>query len=508
MSVITTQAVGNMVTDAGTLNSRTFSGRTVIYSDENTITNANIIDVIERAKRVHDGNRNEIEYLYRYYKGLQPIKQRSNVVDKEIDNRIVENRALEIVEFKTGYLVGKPIQYVAKTDEAGASESIQRFNAYMDLENKAKRDKEVADWLHIAGTAFRAVLPNKTAGPDDSPFKIHTLDPRNTFVIYSSDIGNEPLMAVTYVEKDSEFDRKTVYTCYTKNMHFEVTNDKVTRSSVHVLGGIPIVEYPANLSRIGAFERVLDLMDANNLVGSDRINAIEQYVQAILVTKGINLEDKDWEDIRRLRGMALPAGESDAKYLANELDQNHVQLAHNHFYQAILTICSMPNRNGGTSTSDTGAAVTQRDGWVAADTAAEASEKEWLEPDARFKKIALNIMRIKGGPSLKLLDIETRFTRRNYENVQSKSQVLTTMLANPKIHPRLAFLHCGMFPDPELAYAESEIYAKERQEQELAELNSFRQKEIDDDRDKANDELKQKKVEEGQTTQLQEEVDA
>lgn len=54
-------------------------------------------------------------------------------------------------------------------------------------------------------------------------------------------------------------------------------------------------------------------------------------------------------------------------------------------------------------------------------------------------------------------------TRRNYENIQSKSQVLTTMLGNSKIHPLLAFQHSGLFVDPERAYAMSVKYYEEEQ---------------------------------------------
>jgi hypothetical protein len=64
---------------------------------------------------------------------------------------------------------------------------------------------------------------------------------------------------------------------------------------------------------------------------------------------------------------------------------------------------------------------------------------------------------------LKLADIDTHFTRRNYENIASKSQVLVAMLNNPKIHPELAFAHCGMFPDPESAYLQSKDYYEEQQ---------------------------------------------
>ena len=60
--------------------------------------------------------------------------------------------------------------------------------------------------------------------------------------------------------------------------------------------------------------------------------------------------------------------------------------------------------------------------------------------------------------ALRLKDVDMMFTRRNYENIQSKAQVLDLMLKNPKIHPRLAFAHCGMFSDAEEAYSASEEY--------------------------------------------------
>ena len=76
---------------------------------------------------------------------------------------------------------------------------------------------------------------------------------------------------------------------------------------------------------------------------------------------------------------------------------------------------------------------------------------------------------------MKLSSIEIRFTRRNYENIQAKAQVLTTLLANDKIHPRLAFEHCGLFVDPDLAYTQSKEYEEERKEEAQKELEMFAQ---------------------------------
>lgn len=55
---------------------RNLTGRRIIYTDAKEVTRANVVEVLEKAVSVHKQNRNEIEYLYKYYKGDQPILYR------------------------------------------------------------------------------------------------------------------------------------------------------------------------------------------------------------------------------------------------------------------------------------------------------------------------------------------------------------------------------------------------------------------------------------------------
>ena len=101
----------------GSITFRGLTGRSVIYTDETEITDVNVIDVLNKALILHNKNSMEIDYLYRYYKGEQPIIHRTKEIRPEINNIIVENRANEIVTFKVAYLVGAPIQYVNRGKE-------------------------------------------------------------------------------------------------------------------------------------------------------------------------------------------------------------------------------------------------------------------------------------------------------------------------------------------------------------------------------------------------------
>lgn len=73
------------------------NGRRIIKTSVREITENNVLDVLRKSLNTHSLNRSEIDYLYKYYKGDQPIRYRVKEVRPEICNRIVENRANEIV---------------------------------------------------------------------------------------------------------------------------------------------------------------------------------------------------------------------------------------------------------------------------------------------------------------------------------------------------------------------------------------------------------------------------
>lgn len=447
-------------------------GRRVIKTDETEVTINNVVSILRKALPYHWKNRSEIQYLWHYYKGRQPVLNREKQVRPEICNHIVENRANEIVSFKSGYLMGEPLQYVSRGNAENIADAINQLNEYVFAEEKPAKDKELADWFHICGTSFRMVLPDEEGEEDDSPFEIYTLDPRNTFVVYNNGLGNNPVLGVKYV-----VDEKGIvhYSCYSKYEYFEIVESVVVSYQPHILGDIPIIEYPLNLARIGAFELVVPLLDAINLTDSNRLDGVEQFIQALMLFHNVDISSEDFKQLREEGAIKYKDIDQNMKaevsYLINSLNQGETQTLVDHMYQTVLTICGMPNRNGGSSTSDTGSAVIMRDGWSAAEARAKDSELMFKKSERRFLKLVLNICRTLVSMDLKVCNIEIRFTRRNYENILQKAQVLDLMLKNTKIHPRLAFEHCGLFVDSDLAYALSAEYVEEQEKkaQELME---------------------------------------
>jgi SPP1 family phage portal protein len=439
-------------------------GRRVITTDVAAITAENVVAVLEEAMKLHEKNRSEIDYLWKYYKGDQPILTRTKTVRPEICNKIVENRANEIVSFKVGYLCGEPIQYVGRGTDAAVTTGVGTLNEYMFLVDKPALDQEVVEWDMICGTANRMVLDNEVYSPesDEAPFEMYTLDPRDSFVVYSNDVKRKRMLGVKYNTDD--FGQKT-YSAYTDGMYFTIKDGKVTEQKAHGLGVVPIIEYPANNARLGAFEIVLPLLDAINNIESNRMDGIEQFVQAFVKFINCDISKEDFEALKDLGAIKVKSSDgqnADVDIVTNELNQQQTQTLKDDAYQAVLTICGMPNRNGGSSTSDTGSAVLLRDGWSLAESRAKDSELMFKRSEKEMLRLVLKLCGGLADLDLRLKDIDMKFTRRNYDNIQSKSQVLVSMLQQPKVHPLLAYTHCGLFSDPESAYTMSMQYYDEQ----------------------------------------------
>lgn len=441
-------------------------GRRKIFTDATKITIENVVEEVRKAVLVHDSNRKEINKLYNYYKGKTSILGKEKETRPEINHKVNENRAYEIVSFHKGYTFGEAIQYVRRENVADGNADdliaadINALNGYMADADKAACDNEIAEWMYVAGDGYRLTLPNEkwVKDGDESPFWMCSLDPRQTFVVYSSAVSRKPMMAVNYAERENS---ARVFGVYTEDAYYEFTEFGNPVAKPNTLGMIPIVEYPADTPRLGVFEVVVPLLDALDELQSNRMDDIVQFVNSFLAIIGGQLDEETYKKLEEYKTLCLPEG-VDAKYLSTTLSQTDIQTLKDDIVQAIFEICAVPNRTGGDSASDNGVAVLLRNGYTASEARAKATELMFKRSEKDTLKIVLRILRDTVGTTLKLTDIMTHFTRRNYENIAAKSQVLIAMLNNPKIHPELAFAYSGMFVDPESAYLQSKRYYDEQ----------------------------------------------
>ena len=443
------------------------SGRRKIFTNYTEVNDNNIKQILMETYAKFINNQAEIEYLFDYYRGIQPVLLREKKVRQEINNKIVENHAYSIAQFRAGYLLQRPIQYVARKDSVD-DESIIALNDNMEIENKESNDKEVENDRAICGTAYRLVLPNKNyvADGDESLFNFYRIDPRVAYVVYSSGIGEKPLLGVVVLfEKDANTNEtRVILQAYTDKAfyRYNYTDNVEPDKKEHSIGYVPLIEYPNGKDRMGTFEPVIPMLDAVNTIQSNRVDGVEQFIQALLVFKNIEVTKEMMEKLKELGAIQITdSGEvkANVEYLQQELNQTQVQTLKRDMIDCAYKICGVPTRNGSGS-GDTGQATIMRDGWSEAEAKVQEDELSFRASEKQFLKVALYYMNTLslGKYKLRLQDIAIKFTRRNYENAYQKAQMLDLMLKNPKIAPRLAFETCGLFSDSEEAYNESNEY--------------------------------------------------
>ena len=429
-------------------------GRKKITTDVKDVNDSNVVAILNAALPTHTANANDTKKLFKYYSGYQPILERKKDIRPEIKNQCVLNHANEIVSFKVSYLLSNPIVYVGRGTD-NVSDGINTLNEYMHIAGKSARDKEIADDFNICGNAYRMVLPSKEdPGPDEAPFKIYTLDPSRTFIVYYNGIGETPICGVTSAR---QADGNVIYSVYSKYTYYEIVGDEISKREDHALGVVPIFEYCNNNARLGSFEIVMTLLDAINALASNRVDATEQAVQALMVFENCDIDSEQYDEMRKKGAIKIKSSDgaqSKVYTVATDLNQTDQQVLMDALYDAVIKICGMPAQsNGGTSDSSNNGAAITRNGWYHAEARAKDTELLWNEAEMKVLKLVLQLCRnMRDKPlELNLKDIDLKFPRRNYEDLLSKSQTFTTLMSTGYTDIADAYAAAGLFPDSEAA---------------------------------------------------------
>lgn len=469
-------------------------GRKQIFTNEKQINAGNVLDVLNKALPTFRKNRAEEVYLEKYERGIQPILQRVKKYNADITNRVVVNIANQIVTFKASMFAGETIQYVSRGKNESVPAKIEKLNSMMLSEGKQSKDFDLSYKMFTGGVGYRLVLNEKAEDVakgklfDEAPFEIYIPDPRNTFVIKRNDVTKRVIAGVTSVFLD-EAQTQVEYKVYTDNVTFTVEGSttsvsKITGMDVHNFGMVTLIEYPCNTVYMGAFEPVLPLLDAYNNCMSNRLDGIDQFIQALMVFEGVDISREDFMELRDLGAIKLPPAmegrQSRVYYLNEQLDQSQTQTLVDDIYQTILQIVGMPSQgNANTSDSSNNGAMIIKNGWWNAEARALETEEMWKQAETDFLRIVLKICKDANVlDGLSVSDVEPKFGRRSYEDKLVKTQSFTTLMATG-VPPIQAYKYSGLDSDPEAASLQYVSYreSEEAKEEERIQRDLDRERE-------------------------------
>lgn len=384
------------------------------FTEENGYGVAYIKKYMSFIMSKHAKNQAKIDFLYKYYLGKQDIlkKERPHKVDKYNNNIIVENHANRQVEFKVGFISGEKRDYTHKSDSD--SDDLIYLDRYFTDCNFFSKDKNLKKWIYATGIGVTYTAPRtdiivsdgvdvltglklvRYATPQEgfdvnynAPFTFDTVDPRNNFVVYSSNFDNTPLFCVSIVDVDVSKDdeepdiRKQMYieTRYAtiivqsdsgyKNFYWDIGDNKTSIIKPKAIKYLPMIEYSTNDDRLGIIEKNRSLFNSINTFRSAIADMTTDSANAILVFKNTDVDAKDIEEMKKAGAVVISDSQTARQGSTASIDTISLEIPFDglnayidQLIQNCYDIAGVPLASGQvTSGGDTGQARLLGGGW-------------------------------------------------------------------------------------------------------------------------------------------------
>lgn len=292
-----------------------------------------------------------------YYAGQHAILGRHRG-EGAPNNRIAVNWAKYITDTATGYFLANPITYTSSTGE-----DISPLLLAYDRAHTDDTDADNAFELSRNGSAYEYVY----AAEGEADLSSRNLCARNTFVVTDTSIDERELFGVYYrtIQNSKTDQPEYAATICTANYIYDVriTRDGTPISKAgdprpHYMGEVPIIAYSNNHDGMGDYEQLIPLIDAYNTLMSDRVNDVQDYVDAILIVYGTLLADEPEEteegseggtpaakkSLRDGKLLEFPDKQSmGAEWLTRQLDENGVEVLQQAIARDILRMAYVPD---------------------------------------------------------------------------------------------------------------------------------------------------------------------
>lgn len=307
------------------------------------------VDLLNYCINQHQEQFWRFEKLSDYYDGKQAILKRTKDSAAAPNNKVVINHAKYVVDMNVGFMVSNPIAYTSSDD----------IQAILDAYTKVdivSHDTELEKDLSVFGIGYELIYLNKDSLTGEVFADIKCIDPRGIFLVTDDTIDANPLFAIHYqavhnlqgaveyyLVKYYTNDRVLTY----KSSSIGFGTFEFIKALPHYFKAVPVIEYRNNEERQGDFEQAISIMDAYNLLQSDRLNDKEAFVDAILVILGFSLKDGDGERLAKERLLinTNAPGESSVSYLTKTMDESSVAILRDSLLEDIHKITYVPNMN-------------------------------------------------------------------------------------------------------------------------------------------------------------------
>lgn len=252
-----------------------------------------------------------------YYDGEHEILNNYDMQDSRSNQKLVFNFPRKFVDNETGYLLGKPVNYVSKSDDDKIIKCIDTNNSCWEKEHNITLRK----YSEIFGESYELDYIDK-----NGEFSATVLTPMNAYVLDDGTAEKNVTLAIHKFSK--AFEDIEYLDVYTDDMiyHYRLLEEKLEYlgEHPHLFERVPVIVCSANVESKSGFYDIISLVDAYNALNSDLVNEISDHRNAYLIIENAKIEEEDLLKMKQMGIIQVPKGGS-VKWLIKDINDNFVQ---------------------------------------------------------------------------------------------------------------------------------------------------------------------------------------
>lgn len=317
-------------------------------------------DLLYKIIRKHLPNSDYNRDLYKRYMGIEsgvPIYSRKPRYEEEnpINNKVSHDYFGKIVDFKTGYIAGKPFTYSYNNTEeseeetggeAAVDEATKSLTDFTTRNNMYGVDMEVTKNASIYGYSGRLFFIDNELNE-----RVKAIHGFETIILSDADIS-EPEYAIRYY-KTLDINGTEIWTVefydnkYVTTYKGDLFSLEFVESKEHMFDYCPLQGVANNAEHMGDAEKVLSEIDAYDRIMSDNVNEIEAFANALMIVQG-HVEDEVITKAQKTGVLVIPptgsaTTNSPVSWLTKNINDSFTEHNLQRLEESIFDISNTPN---------------------------------------------------------------------------------------------------------------------------------------------------------------------
>lgn len=273
-----------------------------------------------------------------YYYGKHEILNRTFDDMSKPNNKIVTNIPKYITQVRTGYFSSAPMSIDSINESY-----LEDIRTILDDNDFKHIFSQLDTYCSIYGHAFLVMYLD-----DNGDLRIRPQKPTEWIMVYDNSLEQKPKFAIRYYCWWDDVENQQMYDIELWTDSEIVTYEGSPLSLVetgrrdHYFGKLPVIEFMENESRQGAYESVINLIDAYELILSDTANVVNYFSDCYLVLEGMDqTEPEDIEKMKNNRVILIPEGTS-ASFLQKNINETYNENLIKRLQEQIFVVACTP----------------------------------------------------------------------------------------------------------------------------------------------------------------------